>query len=261
MNVEPWYRSPEVLATIAVFIVIVLLLIYMLRQRYSIARNVWPLDQRIADQTRLERDLNDSLLRSVEVSKRLAENTPSKYNDVADVRQALEKLSAWLGQATEEGKFAPGLLRPSTEERKDLVDAHGSVTEELTAIELMEVTFALVGEVQEMQLVVRNEIYRIGYEAIRNAYMHSKATNLRVQLEFGHHLSLCITDNGIQFDLSSPQQREGLYSSLQQMREAASRIGGELTISGSASLGTEVLLRIPESLIFRKDLGQKGTQS
>ena len=80
------------------------------------------------------------------------------------------KLSAWLGQSIEVGKFAPGLLRPPTDERNDLADALGSVKEERTAIESTEVTFALVGEVQEMQLVVRNEIYRIGYGAIRNAY-------------------------------------------------------------------------------------------
>jgi hypothetical protein len=37
------------------------------------------------------------------------------------------------------------------------------------------VTFSVVGDAEEMHPIVRDEIYRIGYEAIRNAGTHSGA--------------------------------------------------------------------------------------
>ena len=45
-----------------------------------------------------------------------------------------------------------------------------------------EASFSVAGEVSEMHPIVRDEVYRIWYEAIRNACVHSQATNLRVEL-------------------------------------------------------------------------------
>ena len=39
------------------------------------------------------------------------------------------------------------------------------------------VTFSVVGDAYEMHPIVRDEIYRIGYEAIRNACVHSGPIN------------------------------------------------------------------------------------
>jgi len=41
----------------------------------------------------------------------------------------------------------------------------------------MAVTFSVVGDAAEMHPIVRDEIYRIGYEAIRNACVHSGPVN------------------------------------------------------------------------------------
>ena len=104
--VEPWYRSPEFLAAVAASILIVLLLVYLLRRKQAISRIDSMLGERLAERTRLARDLNDSFLQAVEARKLLADNALSKYNDVAEMRRALEKLSEWLGRATEEGRSA-----------------------------------------------------------------------------------------------------------------------------------------------------------
>jgi hypothetical protein len=37
----------------------------------------------------------------------------------------------------------------------------------------MAVPFSVVGDAKEMHPIVRDEIYRVGYEAIRNACVHS----------------------------------------------------------------------------------------
>lgn len=240
MNVEPWYRSPEVLAAIAVFIVIVVLLIYLLRHGRPISRIDGLLDRRLADQTQLTRDLNDSFLQTVEGTL-LVEDEPSNHDNVVDMRRTLKRFSEWLGQATEERKPAPGSLRD---------EAPPHVTKECIAMNSIEVTFALLGEARETPPIVSSEIYCIGCEAIQNAYIHSKATRLRVELEFGQDLSLSIVDNGIGMDVASSKQPNQTHSGLRRMGDAAARIGGQLTFSSSASLGTRVCLRIARPIIF-----------
>jgi signal transduction histidine kinase len=58
------------------------------------------------------------------------------------------------------------------------------------------VKFSVVGEPKEMHPIVRDEIYRIGYEAIRNACQHSEASQLLVELGFGKDITVRIKDNG-----------------------------------------------------------------
>ncbi len=58
----------------------------------------------------------------------------------------------------------------------------------------------MTGDSKEMHPVVRDEIYRSGYEAIRNACTHSKGSRLEVRLKYGHDLVLHFTDDGIGID-------------------------------------------------------------
>jgi signal transduction histidine kinase len=51
-----------------------------------------------------------------------------------------------------------------------------------------------------MHPVVRDEIYRVGYEAIRNARTHSRGSRLEVELKYGHDLALHVKDNGVGID-------------------------------------------------------------
>lgn len=96
-----------------------------------------------------------------------------------------------------------------------------------------------------MDPIVRDDIYRIGYEAIRNAYMHSNATHLGVDLTYGRHdLSLRVTDNGCGINFAALRGRKLGSSGLRRMHEQADRIGGKLTISSAPSMGTDVHLRV-----------------
>jgi len=56
---------------------------------------------------------------------------------------------------------------------------------------------ALVWCAGELHPVVSEEVYRIGYEAIRNACVHSRASRIDVALEYGHDLTLRVTDDGV----------------------------------------------------------------
>ena len=96
-----------------------------------------------------------------------------------------------------------------------------------------------------MHPIVRDEVYRIGYEAIRNACVHSQATRLRVELQYDDDLILTVRDNGVGIDLSVISEGKEGHFGLQGMRERADRIMAKLTVETSASNGTEIKLLIP----------------
>ena len=98
---------------------------------------------------------------------------------------------------------------------------------------------------------MHHEIYRIGREALVNAFRHSGAKRVDFELEYADSdLRLRIRDNGCGID---PQVldagREGHWG-LSGMRERATRIGAVLKISSSAAAGTEVQLSIPSRVAF-----------
>jgi signal transduction histidine kinase len=116
----------------------------------------------------------------------------------------------------------------------------------------MAVSFVVIDDAKEMHPIVRDEIYRIGYEAIRNAYMHSGAGRLEVELKFAHDLTLRVSDNGTGIDPAIADRGEDGHFGLQGMRERAARIGGNLTLGSSSNSGTEIKLIVPGGIIFRK---------
>jgi signal transduction histidine kinase len=101
-----------------------------------------------------------------------------------------------------------------------------------------------------MHPVVRDEVYRIGYEAIRNACLHSSATLLEVELRYAQDLTLRVRDNGVGIDPAIAENGRDGHFGLQGMRERAARIGGKLTMITAAS-GTEITLTVPGGIIFQ----------
>jgi signal transduction histidine kinase len=96
-----------------------------------------------------------------------------------------------------------------------------------------------------------DEIYRIGYEAIRNACMHSGASQLEVELRYGHDLALRVSDNGVGIDPVIADRGKDGHFGLQGMRERAARIAGNLTLGSSSTSGTEIKLVVPGDIVFR----------
>jgi signal transduction histidine kinase len=103
-----------------------------------------------------------------------------------------------------------------------------------------------------MHPVVRDEIYRIGYEAIRNAYTHSNGDRLAVRLRYGKDLALSVSDNGVGIDPAVADQGRSGHFGLPGMRERVDRIGGKLRIVSSANSGTEVTVVVPGAIVFGK---------
>jgi signal transduction histidine kinase len=91
-----------------------------------------------------------------------------------------------------------------------------------------------------MHPIVRDEVYRIGCEAIRNAYQHSQASRLTVELTYAQDLTLHVIDDGAGIEAGVVEAGKDGHFGLQGMRERAARIGGTLTLESAPGAGTEI---------------------
>src|SRR5258708_8859463 len=206
-------------------------------------------DDRLAERTRMARDLHDTFLQTIQGSKLVADDALESSTDPIRMRRAVEQLSVWLARAMQEGRAALNSLRTATTQTNDLGEALRRVTEDGLIPGSMAVTFSVVGDAREMHPIVRDEIYRIGYEAIRNACMHSGASRLEVELLYTNDLALRVHDNGTGIDPAIADRGKDGHFGLQGMRERAARIGGKLTLVSSSSSGTEIKLVVPGGII------------
>jgi signal transduction histidine kinase/ligand-binding sensor domain-containing protein len=209
-------------------------------------------NERLAERTRMARELHDTFLQTLQGSKLVADDALEASSDPVHMRRALEQLSAWLERAIHEGRAALNSLRTSTAQTNDLAEAFKRAAEESRMKSRMEVSFSVTGHSKEMHPVVRDEIYRIGYEAIRNAYTHSNGNRLEVSLRYGKDLAVCVSDNGVGIDPTVADQGKNGHFGLQGMRERAARIGGKLLIVTSPDSGTKVTIVVPGDIVFEK---------
>ena len=218
-------------------------------------------DERLAERTRLARELHDTFLQTIQGSKMVADDALDGPADPTRLRRAIEQISTWLAQATEEGRAALNSLRTSTIEKNDLTEALQRATQNGLLPTSMAVDFSVVGEAKEMHPIVRDEVYRIGYEAIRNSFMHSHGKRLEVRLKYAQDLSVSVKDDGVGIDPTVLANGKQGHFGLQGMRERAERIGGKLTLISSAKHGTEITLVVPGDIVFHKTAASRRHNS
>jgi signal transduction histidine kinase len=102
-----------------------------------------------------------------------------------------------------------------------------------------------------LHALVRDDVYRIGREAIINAFRHSGAANVEVELRYSDRdLRLFVRDDGCGIEPQVLRHgREGHWG-LSGMRETAERIRAKLHLRSRLSQGTEVELTVPAEIAF-----------
>lgn len=255
-----WFR-----AACAVALAVGLWLLYQVRLRQIAREFERTLDVRVAERTRIARELHDTLLQSFhglllqfQAASRLFTRRP------AEAKQLLDGAIDQAEEAITEGRDAVQGLRSSIEEPNNLAEAIGKLAEELSASEVqpqpaeggtarpIDIRVSIGGETRRLHPIVRDEIYRIAAEALRNAVQHSRGTQIVVELHYGSRaLRVQVHDDGAGIDakVAVARGREGHFG-LQGMRERAEVAGGKLTIWSAQGVGTEVDLSIPASRAY-----------
>jgi signal transduction histidine kinase len=174
-----------------------------------------------------------------------------------DARRNLEQAADQASQAIAQGRDAIQGMRMSTVEKNDLAVAIRTLGEELaSAAKPPSPNFTVVveGTSRNLHPILRDEVYRLAAEALRNAFRHSAAQNIEVEIRYDEkYFRLRIRDDGkgIPSDVLSGDGREGHYG-LPGMRERAKLVGGKLTIWTELDGGTEIELNIPGARAYVK---------
>ncbi len=113
------------------------------------------------------------------------------------------------------------------------------------------------GAPRDLHPVVRDEVYRIAGEGLRNAFRHADSQHIEVEIRYDERqLRLRLRDDGIGIDAKvlSGDGHEGHYG-LRGMRERAKLLGGKLTVWSERDSGTEVELIIPAARAYTASRG------
>jgi signal transduction histidine kinase len=182
----------------------------------------------------------------------VADDGLENATDLVRMHRALERISGWLAQATQEGRAALSSLRTSSTQRNDLAEALERAGEDCARRNSIVFALTLEGGPRDMHPIVRDEVYRIGYEAIRNACSHSRGTQLNVDLNYERDLVVRVRDNGTGIDSAVIDKGKAGHFGVKGMQERAERIGAKLRFHSSPA-GTEVELVVPGRLTFREE--------
>jgi signal transduction histidine kinase len=252
----PWWKTLWFLSICIVFSITVLWLLYRRRLNQVTAEIRTRMDERLDERERIARELHDTLLQGVlgaSIQLDLAEDQLAKDSPVKGlVQHAL----ATLRYVTEESRTALRGLRLRDSESNDLAKALQHVKQEFPQKDTIVFRVVEEGAARVVKTEIRDEIYRIGREAIVNAYVHSEAATIEVEIQYARtQVTLLVRDDGRGIDPSILQGgREGHWG-LSGIRERSQRIGATLKLRSRPDAGTEIELTIPGHIAFEDDSG------
>jgi signal transduction histidine kinase len=243
----PWWRTNWFRAIGAAGVLVLLWAAYRLRVRQLHQQFEMTLEARVGERTRIARDLHDTLLQSFHgILLHLQIVSDELPNGMT--KEKLDSAIVQAEGAIVEARSAVQGLRISTLERNDLALALRTLGEELAASDSHrpDFTVQLEGAPRNLHPILRDEVYRVVGEAMRNAFRHAHAQRIEVEIRYDQRqLRVRVRDDGKGID---PQhlgdEGRGGHFGLGGMRERAKLIGGKLTVWSELDSGTEVELSI-----------------
>ena len=226
--------------------------LYQLTRQFNIR-----FEERVSERTRIARDLHDTLLQSFHGLllrfQAVSNLLPARPQEA---KQRLDDAIDQAAQAITEGRDAVQGLRASATAPNDLALALSALGRELVSGETSqnspEFQVEVEGAPRELHAMLRDEVYRIAGEALRNAFRHAQARRIELEIHYDEHqLRLRIRDDGkgMETQMVDGVGRPGHWG-LRGMRERAKVIGGNLELWSELECGTEVELIIPASTAY-----------
>ena len=212
------------------------------------------LDARVGERTRIARELHDTLLQSFH-GLLLRFRAATDQLPEGPLKTRFDRAIDQGGEAIAEGRNAVQGLRDSAVDTNDLAAALNALGHALATEQLPEhraaFQVAVEGTPQPLHPILRDEIYRIAGEALRNAFRHARARQIEVEIRYdARQLRLRVRDNGKGMAAQMPVDGGSGHFALPGIHERATAIGGRLEIWSETSSGTEVELTVPSPMAY-----------
>jgi signal transduction histidine kinase len=192
----------------------------------------------IEERNRMAREIHDGLghyLTTIHMQIQAAEAVMEKKP--ARSRELLDKAASLTVEALQDVRTSVASLRSSAESQP-LEKAIARLLDDCTSLRT---EFTITGEPKILSPQIRLTVFRTAQEAINNVQKHSRASLVKVNLNYeqGNRVLLCIEDDGV--GTSQPQGGYGLLG----LEERSRLLNGTLTIQTAEGSGFMLKLELP----------------
>ncbi|HTR34334.1 MAG TPA: two-component regulator propeller domain-containing protein [Bryobacteraceae bacterium] len=234
------------------------LALYWFRLRQMTQRINLRFQERLAERTRIAQELHDTLLQGFLSASMQVHVAADRLPEDSTVKPILTRALELMGQVIEEGRNAVRGLRSSRSASLDLELAFSRIQHEFAAGEPPgdDIGFRVIvdGERRPLHPILRDEVYRIGREALMNAFRHAHAKNIEMELRYSsNRFRILVRDDGCGIDPNILRTGRDGHWGLSGMRERADRIGAQFHVLSNVSAGTEIELSVPGSVAFQDE--------
>lgn len=225
---------------------------YLLRLRQMTARLQILHDERMDERMRIARELHDTLLQDFLSASMQLHVAAGRLPDDSPAKPIVENVLKLVSTVSDESRQAVRDLRLS-ESSESLEQAFRKTREDLARGQDAGFRVIVSGHPRPLQPEVRDEIYRIGREALVNAFQHADAKNVEVEIEYlDDRLRLVVRDDGRGIDEGVLQSGREDHWGLAGMQERAKRIDAKFKVSSRGGAGTEIELSVPRRIVYRR---------
>jgi len=241
-----WFRLACVFCAVLTMLMVYRLRLHRLTRLLSVR-----FEERLAERTRIAQDLHDTLLQGVLSASMQLHVAADGLPENSPAQPALDRVLQLMGQVIEEGRNTLRGLRSSMDTAHDLTSSFSRIPQELGNQKGADFRVIVEGPPMPLRPAIRDEVYRIGREALLNAFRHSRASNIKVQLEYAtNQLRIVVSDDGCGIDRHVLRSGRDGHWGLSGMRERAERIGANLKVLSRTDAGTEIELCVPSHIAF-----------
>ncbi len=229
----------------------ILWLFYLYRLNRATALLRQRLGARMEERERIARELHDTLLQGFQGLMLRFQSVMNALPEHEPAHRMLEQALDRADDVLTEGRQRVRDLRSEGSNSDELPRALRLCGEELGQGRPAAFSLTVLGTPQATTPVVFNETERIAREALHNAYLHSAATRIEVELTFeSGRVCLRVRDNGSGIDPQILSDGRAGHWGLSGMRERAQTIGAQLKIWSHSGAGTEIELIVPAAVAY-----------
>jgi signal transduction histidine kinase/ligand-binding sensor domain-containing protein len=216
------------------------------RTRFRAERLSLRFQERAAERERIAYQIHDTVIQDMIGVAFQLEVLGFQVNDQPETApMSLSTLADRVRASVARNRNMVSNLHSTAVAEYNLVDVLRHAEAEFRLSELPNFQLTTVGEPRPIDLLVRDEVYRICREALSNAFRHGYAKHVEVKIIFSSNsFEVIVVDDGEGIDeVTQREGREGHFG-LRGMQAHAKRIGASLSIDSKLGHGTKVTLQV-----------------